>query len=102
MTYCRFSEMLRELRKSNNLTQQEFGAKVGLSKAVVSKYETGMGYPSFDVLIRIAKYYGVTTDYLLGIESNRTIDVSRLNSSQLEAIRQIVAEFKKANNANMK
>lgn len=97
MAYCIFSEMLRDLRKSNNLTQQEFGARVGLSKAVVSKYETGIGYPSFDVLIRIAKYYGVSTDYLLGVESCKTIDVSNLNNSQLDAVRQIIREFNKAN-----
>ena len=97
MTYCRFNEVLRGLRKSNNLTQQEFGAKVGLSKAVVSKYETGMGYPSFDVLIRIAKCYGVSTDYLLGVEGSQMLDVSGLNNSQLEIVRKIIQEFNKVN-----
>ena len=65
MTYCSFGENLKNLRKGRGMTQSELGGKIGLSKAVISKYETGLGYPSFDVLIRIAKFFGVTTDYLL-------------------------------------
>jgi len=88
---------LKQLRKAHGMTQEELGAKIGLSKAVVSKYETGIGYPSFDVLVRIAQYLGVTTDYLLGVASGKTIDVSDLTDSQIAAIHQLIAEFKSAN-----
>lgn len=97
MNYCDFGENLKKLRKSRNLTQKELGAKVGLSKAVVSKYETSMGYPTFDVLIRIAQYFGVTTDYLLGVGGCKTVDVSNLTDSQIDTIHQIIAEFSKIN-----
>ena len=97
MHYSDFGENLKQLRKSLELTQSEFGSKVGLSKAVVSKYETGMGYPSFDVLVRIAQYFGVTTDYLLGVARGKTIDVSGLTDNQIATIHQIIAEFKTAN-----
>lgn len=97
MNYCNFGEILKNLRKSRNLTQKELGAKVGLSKAVVSKYENGMGYPTYDVLIRIAQYFGVTTDYLLGVASGKTVDVSNLTDSQINTIHQLIAEFNKAN-----
>ena len=97
MNVCDFSEILKGLRKSHNLTQAELGAKVGLSKAVVSKYETGMGYPTFDVLIRIADYFGVTTDYLLGVSKGRTIDVSSLTDSQIDVIYRLISEFDTAN-----
>lgn len=97
MNYCDFGETLKELRRSRNLTQKDFGAKVGLSKAVVSKYETGMGYPSFDVLVRIAQYFGVTTDYLLGVARGKTVDVSDLTDGQIAVIHQMISEFKAAN-----
>lgn len=97
VNFCNFGENLRRLRKSRNLTQQELGVKVGLSKAVISKYENGMGYPSFDVLIRIAQYFGVTTDYLLGVLESKTIDVSGLTDSQVDSIHQLISEFRKAN-----
>jgi len=97
MNYNDFGENLKNLRKSRDLTQKDFGAKVGLSKAVVSKYENGMGYPSFDVLVRIAQYFGVTTDYLLGVARGKTVDVSELTDSQIATIHQLIAEFKIAN-----
>lgn len=97
MTYCDFGEKLKQLRKSRNLTQQELGSKIGLSKAVVSKYEVGLGYPSFDILIRFARFFGVTTDYLLGLDSNRALDVSHLTDRQIECVRQIIEEFDRMN-----
>ena len=99
MNYNNFGENLKHLRKSRDLTQRDFGAKVSLSKAVVSKYENGMGYPSFDVLVRIAQYFGVTTDYLLGVSRGKAVDVSGLTESQISIIHQLIAEFKLANRA---
>ena len=97
MNYSDFGENLKNLRKSRNITPQDFGAQIGLSKAVVSKYETGMGYPSFDVLVRIAQYFGVTTDYLLGVARGKTVDVSDLTDSQIAVVHQIVTEFRATN-----
>ncbi len=98
MNVCDFGVVLKQLRKSHNLTQEELGLRIGLSKAVVSKYENGMGYPTFDMLIQIADYFGVTTDYLLGVAKNKTIDVSSLNETQIETVQRIIAEFNRDNN----
>mgnify|MGYP004641935221 CR=1 FL=1 len=99
MYYFAFGENLKKLRLAHNLTQQELGSKVGLSKAVVSKYENGLGTPTFEVLVRIAAYFGVTTDYLLGVSGGKTIDVSELSDSQIDALHRIITEFKKSGNA---
>lgn len=96
MNYCDFGIILKELRKSRGLTQTELGASIGLSKAVISKYENGMGYPNFDVLIQIADYFGVTTDYMLGVNQSKTINVSELTGSQIEVLHHLIAEFKKS------
>ena len=98
MYYSEFGENLKKLRISRNLTQKELGLKVGLSKAVVSKYENSLGYPTFDTLIRIATYFGVTTDFLLGVADGKTINVSNLSESQIDVIQHIIAEFQKNNN----
>lgn len=97
MNICDFGAILKELRKNHNLTQKELGLHIGLSKAVVSKYENGMGYPTFDVLIQISDYFGVTTDYLLGVAKGKTIDVSNLTESQIDTVHRVIAEFNKAN-----
>ena len=100
MTYCSFGENLKKLRKGRSMTQSELGGKIGLSKAVISKYETGLGYPSFDVLIRIAKFFGVTTDYLLGVSGDKLMDITGLTESQADALQRMVAELRTANRAN--
>lgn len=64
MHYYVLGENLKRLRKKRGLTQKAFGHCFGLSKAVDSKYEHGMGHPEYDVLIRIAQFFGVTTDAL--------------------------------------
>lgn len=97
MSVCDFGTTLKQLRKSHNLTQSELGSRVGLSKAVISKYENGLGYPTFDVLIQIAHYFGVTTDYLLCAERRKTMDVSDLTETQIDAVRRVIAEFNKSN-----
>ena len=98
MNVCDFGAVLKQLRKSHNLTQEELGLRIGLSKAVVSKYENGMGYPTFDMLIQIADYFGVTTDYLLGVAKDKTINVSGLNETQIETVQRVIAEFNRDNN----
>lgn len=95
--YCEFGENLKKLRTARSLTQKDFGSHVGLSKAVVSKYENGLGYPTFDVLIRIASFFGVTTDYLLGVSGAKTVDVSGLSDSQVDMVHRIIAEFQSVN-----
>ncbi len=95
MGYCRFSEVLRSLRIQRGLTQQELGGFVGLSKAVISKYENGIGYPTLDSLIYFAEYFGVTTDYLLGVEHSKLIDVSDLTSEEIETLNSIAREYRK-------
>lgn len=97
MNMCDFGGVLKALRKSRNLTQSELGGRIGLSKAVISKYENGMGYPTLDTLIRTAAFFGVTTDYLLGVSRGKTVDVSDLTESQIEALHRIIAEFDRTN-----
>lgn len=97
MNVCDFGTILKQLRKSHNLTQKELGFQIGLSKAVLSKYENGLGYPTFDVLILIADYFNVTTDYLLGVEKSKTLNVSTLNETQIDTVRRVIAEFNKTN-----
>lgn len=90
-------ENLKKLRTEQNLTQKELGEYVGVSKAVVSKYENSIGYPTYDVLIKFAAFFGVTTDYLLGVQTGESLDISNLTEGQIAAIRHIVSEFERNN-----
>lgn len=57
---------LREIRKQKGLTMKQFGAVFGISESTVSHYETGRRKIDPVLLYKIADYYGVTVDYLLG------------------------------------
>ena len=56
---------LYELRRSRNITQQRLAVDLGIDQASISSYESGKYLPTVEVLIKIANYFGVSTDYLL-------------------------------------
>jgi len=63
-----FNEKLQKLRIKENLTQEELAEKLYVSRAAISKWESGRGYPSIDSLKAIAKYFHVTIDELICTE----------------------------------
>ena len=60
-----FKDKIKALRESNCLTQEEFAEKLAVSRAAVSKWETGKGYPSVDSLKLISELFDVTIDELV-------------------------------------
>ena len=58
--------------------------------SAVSSYESGSRYPSYDALVRLARIFHVSTDYLLGITEKRNIDVTGLNDNEIEVVSQLV------------
>ncbi len=63
-----FSEKLKELRLEKGITQTTLAKELGISQAGIAKWETGDRSPDIEYVVIIAKYFGVTTDYLLGLE----------------------------------
>lgn len=92
-----FGDRLRELRKGQGLTQKQLADRLGVVKSVVSYYESGERYPSYDVLIKISSIFHISTDYLLGIERNRTIDVSGLSAEETDVIISVVNALRNRN-----
>lgn len=61
-------ERIKELRSEKNLSQAQIASVLGIDRSNYSKYELGKLEPGNDMLIKLAKFYSVTTDYLLGLE----------------------------------
>lgn len=59
-------DRLKELRKSKNLTQTELGKILGVGKTTISMYETNNSTPNDEIKLKIADYFNVSLDYLLG------------------------------------
>ena len=60
------SKKLKELRKEKDVTQREVAKAVNVAQNTIAGYETGAKEPSLTVLVALADYYEVTTDYILG------------------------------------
>ena len=63
-----FGKTLKQLRTEEHLSQQQLGDKLKFSNQSVSFWETGKREPDYDTLVLIAKFFNVTSDFLLGIE----------------------------------
>lgn len=65
---------IREIRKKCGLTMKELAERVGVSESAISQYETGRRQPDYETLLKIADYFGVSVDYLLGKEGGAAVD----------------------------
>ena len=90
-----FGNTLKTLRLKRSMTQAQLAQKLGLTKSVISAYETGLRLPSYDVLIHIAKIYNVSTDYLLGLENRHEIDISGLSQEEIDALHNLIKAMKR-------
>lgn len=93
-----FGTKLKALRKGLNLTQQQLAERIGVAKSVVSYYESGDRFPSYDVLIKLTHVFHTTTDYLLDIEKNRVIDVTGLSDEDVAIVTSVVDALKRKSN----
>ena len=85
-----FGEKLKMLRTGQKLSLRELAERLGVAKSVISYYESGDRYPSYDVLVKMAHLFHVTTDYLLDIEKVRMIDVSKLSEEDIDVVVNVI------------
>ena len=61
-----FKIALKKLRENKGMSQYQFAKEFGVAQSTVGSWESGAREPNFDTLNRLADYFGVSTDYLLG------------------------------------
>ena len=81
-------ERLKQLRENAKLSQMKLAYELGgISQPLIARYEKGDMFPSYPVLIKIADYFKVSTDYLLGRTDNpvaKMYEQAQTNESQLD------------------
>jgi len=70
--YSVLAERLRWLRQEDGISQEELGSKIGVTRQSISDYENGKKNPRWDLVVELAKHYGVSLDYLLGITDSKS------------------------------
>lgn len=63
-----FAEKLKMLRAEKSLSQVQLAEEFGVDKSTIAKYETGERSPDLETLVRLARFFNVSTDFLLGLE----------------------------------
>ena len=94
-----FADRVKYLRQSRELNQVQFAQKMGVTKQSVSNWKNDNIMPSVEMLEKIADFFNVTADYLLGREDChysgvQCLDVTGLTPAQIEHIRQIVDDLR--------
>lgn len=94
---------IKELRKSRGMNQEALASYMGVSQQTISKIERNTDSLSMDILIRLAEYFNVTTDYLLGLsnEKRNTLIQNRVRS-RLEEYNDFVVEYEELSDYNQR
>lgn len=91
------NENIRLLRQQRGLNQVEFAARIGVTKQCVSNWENDNVLPSIEMLLRLADFFGVSADYLLGREATPTLSADGLSAEQVAHLRLLIKDFAELN-----
>lgn len=89
------NENIKSLRIAIGINQVEFARALGVTKQCVSNWENDNVVPSIEMLVKIADFFCVTTDYLLGRSERHCLDVSGLTDEQIGHVALIIDDLRK-------
>ena len=87
-------EQIHRLRAARGITQVELANHLGVSKQSVSNWENNNIQPSIELLERLADYFAVSTDSLLGRDPRLLLDVSDLTDQQVDHLRLLILDLR--------
>lgn len=87
---------IHDLRAAQGLSQVELAKQLNVSKQTVSNWENDNIQPSVDMLVRLAKTFGVGTDYLLGLDQTPRLDVSGLSPKAVAHLVLLIGDLREA------
>ncbi|GFI30361.1 HTH-type transcriptional regulator ImmR [Lachnospiraceae bacterium] len=86
-------EIIRNLRAAHNLSQVQLAGELSVSKQTVSNWENNNILPSIEMLVKISRFFSVSTDFLLELDGKHYIEVTGLTDTQLAHIQQIICDI---------
>ena len=89
------NQRIRETRLARKMSQVDLANALGVTKQSVSNWENDNIQPSIEMLIRLSQVLSTSTDYLLGLENRRYIEVDGLSAIEVAHIQQIIDDIRK-------
>lgn len=84
---------IKSLREQNGMTQSALAKKLNVTRSAVNSWEMGISVPSTALLVDVARLFHVSTDFLLGLKGNATLDISELNDREVLLLQQLIDYF---------
>lgn len=86
-------EQIKKLRMNKGMSQVQLAEKLNVTKQSVSNWENEYIMSSVDMLIKIANFFNVSTDYLLGLSEKHTLNTDGLSDLQITHIQTIIDDI---------
>ena len=84
------ADKVKMLREKRGITQAELAKQLGITRAGVNAWEMGISVPSTQYIVELAFFFGVSADYLLGLESSATVSVKGLNDREIASVVEVI------------
>lgn len=91
------ADKIKMLREKTDMTQAQLAKQLHLTRSSVNGWEMGFSVPSTQYIIDLARIFGVSTDYILGVEHGAVIEVDGLNDKEIAVIKDLIACFREKN-----
>lgn len=88
-------DKIRELRENAGYSQAELARRLSVTRSSVNAWESGLSAPTAVYIVELAKLFRVTSDYLLGLDTSATLNLSGLTEEELHLIYSLLDYFRK-------
>ena len=89
------SERIKQLRERSSFTQAELAKNLNITRSSVNAWEMGISVPSTQFIVELANLFKVSTDYLLDVNDNDTINITALAEEEKKIIYALLRYFEK-------
>ncbi len=87
------NERIRKLRLERGWSQVDLAKKINVTKQSVSNWENDNIQPSIEMLVKLAQVFLVSTDYLLGLEERRYLEITGLSDEEMSHIQLVIRDL---------
>ncbi len=87
-------DRIKNLRVSCEMTQADLAKKLNITRSSVNAWEMGISTPSTAYLVELSQLFHVSTDYLLGMSHDTSLDISGLNAREVKIVYELVEYFR--------
>lgn len=91
------ADRIKTLRQEANITQSELAKNLNITRSSVNAWEMGISVPSTQFIVELAQFFKVSTDYLLGLSQQQSLDITSLTEEQRQIILTLMQYFGKEN-----